>query len=43
VARYSHERGLIPRLGFFVGHEDRIPYDFSELLGVLAPRPALVV
>ena len=21
VARYSHERGLIPRLGFFVGHE----------------------
>jgi pimeloyl-ACP methyl ester carboxylesterase len=43
VARYSHERGLIPRLGFFVGHEDQIPYDFSELLGLLAPRPVLVV
>jgi pimeloyl-ACP methyl ester carboxylesterase len=43
VARYSHERGLIPRLGFFVGHEDQIPYDFPELLGVLAPRPVLVV
>lgn len=43
VARYSHERGLIPRLGFFVGHEDRIPYDFHELLGTIAPRPALVI
>jgi pimeloyl-ACP methyl ester carboxylesterase len=43
VARYSHERGLIPRLGFFVGHEDQIPYDFPELLGALAPRPVLVV
>jgi pimeloyl-ACP methyl ester carboxylesterase len=43
VARYSRERGLIPRLGFFVGHESRIPYDFPELLGVVAPRPVLVV
>jgi len=43
VARYSHERGLIPRLGFFVGHEAQIPYDFDELLGAIAPRPALVV
>jgi len=43
VARYSHERGLIPRLGFFVGHENQLPYDFPELLGVLAPRPVLVV
>jgi pimeloyl-ACP methyl ester carboxylesterase len=43
VARYSHERGLIPRLGFFAGHESRIPYDFPELLGAVAPRPVLVV
>jgi len=43
VARYSYERGLIPRLGFFVGHEAQIPYDFDELLGVVAPRPVLVV
>ena len=43
VARYSHERGLIPRLGFFAGQEDRIPYDFDELLGTIAPRPALVI
>jgi pimeloyl-ACP methyl ester carboxylesterase len=43
VARYSHERGLIPRLGFFVGQEARIPYDFDELLGAIAPRPVLVM
>jgi pimeloyl-ACP methyl ester carboxylesterase len=43
VARYSHERDLIPRLGFFVGKESQIPYDFHELLAVIAPRPALVV
>jgi pimeloyl-ACP methyl ester carboxylesterase len=43
VARYSHERGLIPRLGFFVGHEAQIPYDFQDLLGMIAPRPVLVV
>ena len=43
VAHYSHERGLIPRLGFFVGHEAQIPYDFDELIATLAPRPVLVV
>jgi pimeloyl-ACP methyl ester carboxylesterase len=43
VARYSHEHALIPRLGFFVGHENQIPYDFPELLGAVAPRPVLVV
>ena len=43
VARYSHQRDLIRRLGFFVGQESRIPYDFHELLGAIAPRPVLVV
>jgi hypothetical protein len=43
VARYSHERDLLPRLGFFAGHEAQIPYDFHELLGLIAPRPVLVV
>ena len=32
-----------PRLGFFIGHESRIPYDYADLLGAIAPRPALVV
>lgn len=43
VARYSQERDLMPRLGFFVGHEDRIPYDFDGLMGLIAPRPVMVV
>ena len=43
VGRYSQERGLIPRLGLFIGHEALIPYDFHELLGAIAPRPVLVV
>jgi dienelactone hydrolase len=40
---FSEERGLLPRLGFFAGHEDRIPYDHDALLATLAPRPVLIV
>jgi dienelactone hydrolase len=43
IARYSEVRGLIPRLGFFTGHEAQIPYDFNELIATIAPRPVLVV
>jgi pimeloyl-ACP methyl ester carboxylesterase len=43
VVRYSHERGVIPRLGFFAGQEGRIPYDFDDLLGMIAPRPVMVM
>jgi len=43
VARYSEQRGLMPRLGFFVGHEARIPFDYHELIGLVAPRPVLIV
>ncbi len=39
IARYSHIHGLLPRLGFFIGEESRIPYDYQELLGAIAPRP----
>jgi hypothetical protein len=43
IARYSHEHSLIPRLGFFAGHEAQIPYDFPELLAAIAPRPVMVM
>lgn len=43
IARFSHIRPLMPRLGFFVGHEARIPYDYDELIAAIAPRPVLVV
>jgi pimeloyl-ACP methyl ester carboxylesterase len=42
IARYVQERPLLPRLGFFIGQEAKTPYDFNELLGIVAPRPVLV-
>jgi dienelactone hydrolase len=43
IMTYSHLHGLLPRLGFFVGKESRIPYDFNEILACIAPRPLLVI
>lgn len=43
IKAYSHLHGLLPRLGFFVGNEARIPYDFHEVLACIAPRPLLVI
>lgn len=43
IARLSTVRSILPRLGFFIGHEKRIPYDYDDLLGLIAPRPVLVV
>jgi hypothetical protein len=42
VARWSVWMPLLPKLGAFVGQETRIPYDYPEVLGMIAPRPALV-
>lgn len=43
IKAFSHLHGLIPRLGFFAGNENRIPYDYHEILGCIAPRPLLVI
>ncbi|MEX0928970.1 MAG: acyl-CoA thioester hydrolase/BAAT C-terminal domain-containing protein [Balneolales bacterium] len=43
VYGYSHLHGLLPRLGFFLDNEDRIPYDYHEILASVAPNPLLVV
>ena len=43
IRHYAQLHGLLPRLGFFVGHESRLPVDYDEVLAVIAPRPALVV
>jgi hypothetical protein len=43
IRRWSHLYMLLPRLGFFTGHEERIPYDVHLLFASLAPRPLLVV
>lgn len=43
VRHYSHLHGLIPRFGYFVGNEERLPIDYDDLLAATAPRPVLVV
>ncbi len=43
IRSYSHLHGLLPRLGFFVGQEARVPYDYHEVLACIAPRPVLVI
>ena len=43
IARWSHWLPMEPRLGAFFGKEAHIPYDYHEVLAVIAPRPVLVV
>ena len=43
IRHYSHLHGLIPRLGFFVGYEKRVPFDYDEVLAAIAPRSVLVI
>jgi hypothetical protein len=43
VARLSHWHVLQPRLGAFLGQEARLPFDFHEVLALIAPRPLVVV
>jgi pimeloyl-ACP methyl ester carboxylesterase len=43
IWHYSHLHGLMPRLGFFRGHESRLPFDYDEVVALLAPRPVLIV
>lgn len=40
---WTHLNGLFPRLGFFVGNESRLPFDFHEILSCIAPRSLLLV
>lgn len=43
IRHYSHLHGLLPRFGDFIGHEDRLPIDYDEVLALVAPRAVLVV
>jgi pimeloyl-ACP methyl ester carboxylesterase len=42
LARWSVWMPFEPRLGAFVDHENRVPYDYHEVLAMIAPRPVLV-
>jgi pimeloyl-ACP methyl ester carboxylesterase len=43
LARYSITLPLLPKLGFFIGDEAKLPYDYNELMATVAPRPVYVV
>lgn len=43
LARLSHLYGWLPKLGAFIGNEQRIPVDFPEVLAAIAPRKTLIV
>jgi cephalosporin-C deacetylase-like acetyl esterase len=43
IKRYSHLRPTIPALGLFLDNEKRIPYDFHEVLALIAPRPVFIL
>ncbi len=43
IKHYSHLHGLLPRLGFFINHENRIPVDFDEILSTIAPGNLMVI
>ncbi|MCC5932348.1 MAG: hypothetical protein JJU28_24090 [Cyclobacteriaceae bacterium] len=40
---YSHMYGLIPKLGYFEGNEEKMPVDFPEIISAIAPKPLLVI
>jgi len=42
AAQFQLHYPFAPRLGAFVGAEDRLPYDFRELVEVIAPRPVFL-
>lgn len=43
IQHYANLHGLIPRLGFFTGHENRIPVDFDDILTCIVPGSLLII
>jgi len=43
LARLWQWHALIPKLGLFEGREADLPYDYDDLLRLIAPRPCLIV
>ena len=43
IEHYSHLHGLAPRLGFFIGGEERrLLVDYDDILAGIAPRPVWI-
>ncbi len=43
IRRWWEWHGLVPKLGLFHENEPEIPYDYDDVLALIAPRPCLVV
>ncbi len=43
IARWSQWMLLLPRLGKFTGQENRLPYDYHEIMAAIAPRPVVAI
>lgn len=43
LARLWQWHALVPKLGLFTGNEEDIPYDYDDLLRLIAPRSCLIV
>ncbi len=43
IGHYSHLHGLLPRLRFYIGQEEKVPVDYDNILTAVAPRPVLVI
>jgi len=43
IRRLWELHGLQPRLGLYDGRESELPYDFEDVLALVAPRPCLIV
>ena len=43
LARYGSVAALAPRIELFAGQEARLPYDYDDLMALVAPRGVLVV
>jgi len=43
LRRLSQWHALAPKLVLFEGHENELPYDFDDVLSLVAPRPCLLV
>jgi len=43
LRKWSHTLMLLPRLGLFIGEEERVPYDVDDLMACAAPKAQLVI
>ena len=43
IARWISQPFLLPKLIPFIEHESHIPYDYNELMALIAPRPQFII